>query len=289
MIQCDYRNDFHYPETGIDFHYFNSSYGDLHCHNYWEVFLITKGELYHYINGHTQSLQCGDLFIIRPNDIHKFSQKGSSFSQHLNCMITTKNLQELLEPIFPGLYLSLLNYPDYLQLHISEKEYPRFEEIIDLLYINSTSLSQSALIRFFLLEAIKMFYCKKLLYQTNPVNLYPKKPEWLADLLSKMHSAHYISRPIDALCKSINFSQVHINRLFKSYMGTTIGNYFNQVKLQYACSLLKNTNFTTLEICSRIGFSSLSHFNRIFKKNFQCTPTKFRKTYNNIIPKETLG
>ena len=79
------------------------------------------------------------------------------------------------------------------------------------------------------------------------------------------------------MCEDIAFSQVHINRLFKQYMGTTIGSYFNNIKLKYACKLLETSNFTVLEIASRIGYSSLSHFNRIFKAKFGCTPKEYRQ------------
>lgn len=51
------------------------------------------------------------------------------------------------------------------------------------------------------------------------------------------------------------------------------------LKLLHAQEQLKFTNNTTLKISNKIGFSSLSHFNHIFKKTFHMTPTQYRSQF----------
>jgi len=36
------------------------------------------------------------------------------------------------------------------------------------------------------------------------------------------------------------------------------------------------TDYNTLDICTRIGFDSLSHFNHVFKDFYGITPTEYK-------------
>ena len=50
-----------------------------------------------------------------------------------------------------------------------------------------------------------------------------------------------------------------------------------RVAYEYAKELLATTNLTTLSISSKLHFDSLSHFNHLFKREFNMTPSQYRK------------
>jgi AraC family cel operon transcriptional repressor len=277
---CDYKNDFKKPETGLGFHYFNSNYKDLHTHNYWEIFLITEGRLLQTINNHTMELKKNDCFIIRPKDVHVFNQLNDYTSQHINLMITDKLLQELLDNINPYIYSTLLKYSNYIQLKLSDQEYESLNLLIDQLYHFDKSLPLESIIKIFIIDVVKYAYIDGVIKPKDRATPDEDKPSWIIDLVNKLNSVAYVDQNINTLCQDIPFSQVHINRLFKFYMKKTIGSYFNEVKMKYACRLLETTNFTILDICSRIGYSSLSHFTRAFKEKYKCTPKEFRNLHS---------
>ena len=52
--------------------------------------------------------------------------------------------------------------------------------------------------------------------------------------------------------------------------------YLREIKINYACSLLKTSNLSILDIAIEVGYFALSHFNRIFKDRMGCTPTEYR-------------
>lgn len=60
------------PETGFLYRYIISQSERLvnHYHDYYEVFLVTDGSVYHTVNGVKTLLEKGDLLFIRPDDIH---------------------------------------------------------------------------------------------------------------------------------------------------------------------------------------------------------------------------
>lgn len=45
----------------------------LHTHNHYELFIISEDTAYHLINDSVQTVKKGDLFFIRPNDMHSYS------------------------------------------------------------------------------------------------------------------------------------------------------------------------------------------------------------------------
>ena len=119
----------------------------------------------------------------------------------------------------------------------------------------------------------------------NSVKPDNKYPVWLDDLLQKFNNTSLLCRGINAITEDFYFSQEHICRTFKKFIGMTMTDYLNMKRLDTASSLLVYTNKTVSTICFSLGFQSISYFNKIFKKRFGVFPTQFRK--NNTIPTTT--
>lgn len=68
----------------------------------------------------------------------------------------------------------------------------------------------------------------------------------------------------------------YLSRAFSKEYGDSLIPYINSVRLQAASSLLKNTNLKNYEIAERVGYQSVEHFCRVFKKMTGCTPGEYR-------------
>ncbi len=81
----------------------------------------------------------------------------------------------------------------------------------------------------------------------------------------------------------LGFDPSYFCRLFKSATGATFTEYLNFVRICRAEKLLSRTSKSVLEISEEVGFSSVSYFNRIFKRFKNCPPGTYRSaTYANI-------
>jgi YesN/AraC family two-component response regulator len=67
----------------------------------------------------------------------------------------------------------------------------------------------------------------------------------------------------------------------KVLSGKSINDFILSVRLQKAGTLLKKTEKTVAEIALEVGFSDHSYFSAVFKKQFNTSPTSFRKSHLN--------
>lgn len=74
-----------------------------------------------------------------------------------------------------------------------------------------------------------------------------------------------------------NLSASYFGVLFKQYTGRSFIHYFNQLRMDKAMELLRNSDMKIYEIAEDVGFVSLPYFNRVFKQVMSMTPNEYRK------------
>lgn len=91
--------------------------------------------------------------------------------------------------------------------------------------------------------------------------------------------AHY-SDPttLTILSKVGHTSQFKLNREFKQTFQVTPGQYLTERRLAAARILLKKENLSVLEIALRVGWESITSFNKAFKKAHGMSPLQFKKS-----------
>lgn len=82
---------------------------------------------------------------------------------------------------------------------------------------------------------------------------------------------------IQDVIKYIGYSASRFATLFKQQTGKTPLNYFNQLKIQRSCSLLKNTDMKINQICYKIGIDDSLYFSRLFSKMMGMSPRDYRE------------
>ena len=83
---------------------------------------------------------------------------------------------------------------------------------------------------------------------------------------------------LEEISKFSNLDQFYFCRLFKKATNSTFTEYLNFVRVSKSEKMLSETQQTICEIAYSLGFSSVSYFNKIFKKYKGCTPTQYKKS-----------
>jgi AraC-like DNA-binding protein/ligand-binding sensor protein len=88
------------------------------------------------------------------------------------------------------------------------------------------------------------------------------------------HQADDLS--LSDVAKTVNCSTFYFCKMFKKATGLHFTEYLARVRVEKAKNLLLNPNLRISEIAYEVGFQSLTHFNRIFRRLVGESPTEYR-------------
>ncbi|MBF4492999.1 helix-turn-helix domain-containing protein [Flavobacterium sp. MR2016-29] len=108
--------------------------------------------------------------------------------------------------------------------------------------------------------------------------------KWLAKLLVIIiDNLDNEAFSIEILSNKLFMSPSNLNRKAKALFGFPAIRLLRDIRLQYAAELLMLEKKSITEAASLAGFFDISHLSRVFKQNFNCSPSKY-KDYNNVFP-----
>ena len=99
----------------------------------------------------------------------------------------------------------------------------------------------------------------------------------ISDALEYIHKKYMQPISIGDLADLCHLSVSHFRRIFHEIMGTAPLNYLNSTRIDEACWLLRSTEDSILTISEKVGFHSISSFDRCFVKLMKTSPNIWRK------------
>jgi AraC-like DNA-binding protein/ligand-binding sensor protein len=88
------------------------------------------------------------------------------------------------------------------------------------------------------------------------------------------HQSEEIS--LGQVAKAVNTSTFYFCKMFKKVTGINFTDYLSRLRIEKSKNLLLNPNLRVSEIAFEVGFQSLTHFNRVFKRILGQSPTEYR-------------
>lgn len=173
----------------------------------------------------------------------------------------------------------------------------KFNEIIfDKVLVRSdiiqSTLNELYACRLYLEDYDVSFDCltSELLVETL-VNVPHSHSRRIQNAISQGYFPHFVERAkrilqdrlstdtpsIVELCVELGVSQFHLIRIFKKTTGLSPYQYLNRLRLEKACTLLRVSKKTILEVAHQVGVLDISNFNYYFKRMTGVSPLKYRK------------
>ena len=96
----------------------------------------------------------------------------------------------------------------------------------------------------------------------------------------KKYTDSFFENPItlDSLAEALGYSKYHISRILNSN-GVSFNEMLNARRIKAAETMLRDNNSAVTQIAFNAGFTSITTFNRVFRKIKGCTPSEFREMY----------
>lgn len=262
-----------------------------HSHAFFEMFYVYSGSCTEEICGNKITFSEGDLSIISPNTKHSISVFDDSIV--INVLIRKSTFNET--------FFELLKGGNILSLFFTEILYEKRHKNCLTFHTGSDENLRNVLLAMLNEFICKNKYSNKLvnsllvvffgyLLQNHENNVethlqIKEESSLITEILTYIED-NYSTITLEELCKTFHFSIAYLSKLIKKSTGLNFTSIITNIKLKKACVMLKSTNISIKDISENVGYSSQEHFIRTFKKNFDISPTQYRKagTLKNAQP-----
>lgn len=92
---------------------------------------------------------------------------------------------------------------------------------------------------------------------------------------------HHIG--LEEIAALAGLSPSHCAKKFRCTEGLSLGRFINRRRLVQACVVLRNESTALSQVALGLGFSSQSHFTRLFSDHTGMTPAKYRKIFKRVV------
>ncbi len=261
--------------TGFTYRYVFSEteYFRPHFHDYFELFLMLEGNAVHMVNGAEIPLKKGCLVFIRPFDTHDYlCVDGKPFSM-LNIAFSEKTCKMLFDFLGRGFKKSHL-LGSFLppEIQLSDYEFERMSKLMN----NVSALDPAdhggieTAFRVLLFNVFTRYF-------SETVETQEDIPLWLEEMCNTVKKDGNFTKGSEFFFSLSDKSREHISRCVKKYMGVTVTEYINSLRLNFIANMLRNSNHSISEIIFESGFNNISWASEQFKEKYGMTMSEYRK------------
>ena len=86
---------------------------------------------------------------------------------------------------------------------------------------------------------------------------------------------------LEDLAKETELTPNYLATIFKQETGLTVVEYLTRFRIESACALLSQTEYTYLQIALSLGFCTQSYFTKVFREYVGCTPRVYRQQHTD--------
>ncbi|HHV96059.1 MAG TPA: helix-turn-helix transcriptional regulator [Clostridiaceae bacterium] len=271
---------------------------NVHTHDYMQIWYVKKGCIKHTVEGKSNILVKGTIFIIPPFAVHKVEPVDDIEGEDVNiigCEFVTDFINEsiiynlddpsinsslfdfaYLEPflvstedIKPGLLLTgnvqskveaLLE--DMLYEFTNEEKYYEIHIKADLLK---------------LLAIISREYEKK--DNEKGLQVFYRYRDAINNTIKHIDENYNMDFNLEDASRMAMMSPAYFSFIFKQITGKTFVEYKNTLRIAKAIDLMKDPNLSITDICYTVGFNDTAYFSKIFKKHTGISPSQYRKLF----------
>lgn len=253
------------------------NYYHHHNNDSYEIFLFLKGNLNFHIEQSCYHLNRGDLFIMRPDELHRAINLDNSVYERVTVNIRTTLVDKLSSPktcLTDCFYNRPFGKDNLKQLN---------EQEISNIILLAHKLNEAVCSEGYGSDVLIGAYLTELLVQVNLIyqnkadsNVRNFMPPLIVDVMKYIEEHLTETITLKALSAHCFHNGAYISRKFKEVTGITIQQYINNKRITLARNYLSDGK-SLIEACHLSGFHDYSNFYRAFTKQVGCAPNKYRK------------
>jgi AraC-type DNA-binding domain-containing proteins len=275
----------------ISFHYFEFAKGYVfegEQHDFWELLYVDKGSVEVRADEQTHQLEQGMIIFHKPGEFH--TVKVDNQHKPPNLFVLSFECASPCMELFENRVLQLGTKERNLLSLLLQEGFHSFAPPYDKSDIHELVTREDAP---FASEQAMRNYLETLLIQLiryqddnerttirRPASFQTEKAELQAAerIIAFMRGHLSEQLTLDMLCKELHLGKSRLKEVFHAQAGIGPMDYFKQLKIEEAKTLIREQQYNMTEIAAMLGYSSIHYFSRDFKKATGMPPSDYART-----------
>lgn len=246
----------------------NDNMSEPHYHEFFELYYLEGGERYNVIENELAIMKAGDFMLFAPYMMHhSYGRENIPFKR----IVLYFDASEIESK---HIYHRLISSCGFYHSDRGSVSFS-VHRILEMLLAEEDSTAVfSTEYKRILLNLLIITILRQT--KPEPENIHVNR---INQIIHFIHNNYKDVITLEILSKKFFISKYHLSREFKKITHKTVVQYINSTRIMNAQRKIMETKKTLTEISSETGFSSLTHFNRVFKSETNQNPSEFRKIY----------
>ncbi len=250
----------------------------LHYHNCLEIGYCYEGNGLFFIDDMIVPFSSGDASIIARDQIHIAQSSQDQPGKWRFVHLDTEQLISEFGINCIKIISSAMQSVKAVNNILTAKQYPHINKLVAEIIQETVNQEEEYLsvVKGLMLALLTRISRIKGVRKPQPVR-NRKNLERVASALNFISENYMKNIDIDELSFLCNTSISNFRKLFISAVGHSPSEYLYSVRIKMACLLLRSPDLTILDVSLKVGYSTLSSFNRHFKRIMNVTPREWRR------------
>ena len=263
-----------------------------HFHHFFEITHVVKGTCTFAFEGERATLSEGDLCIVSP-------MSGHSLPLEPGCVALSVMVRR---STFDLLFRSLLTQKDLMSLFFRSSLYETRRANYILLKTGNDPLTNQTLKELIYecnmedsysndcaVSLLTLYLARGLRAASNAVTLYRyegySEKDFDFSLVINYIQQNYQTVTLSSLASTFHFSETYLSKLIHKKLNQSFTDVLRTLKMTHAIEYLMNTSMKIREIADAVGYDSVDHFSRTFRRVYGMPPQEYKKQHAGETPR----
>jgi AraC family L-rhamnose operon transcriptional activator RhaR len=259
----------------------------LHSHDFIEFAYVAEGKGFHHIEDEVHPVYKGQLFVIPVGVSHVFRPTSPSASKSplivYNCVFTPPTIDRILEITADeqiAAHLATLKSRSSYGYSVNdqdgsiEKLFLKLHQEYLLPRVGSFTYLHTLLLQL-IVDTYRIQ--SNAPFQVNPQKEATPTNQPLVQVLQYIETNYMENITLSSLADLCQWSERHLQRLFKLHTGQTFRSYLQNVRIQKSCEALRTTTNKITSIAEAVGYKDMDSFIGVFRRIVGKSPRVYRQ------------
>lgn len=250
-------------------------------HDFWEFLYVDKGEVDVMADSERHRLSQGSIIFHKPNEFHSIHANRVKAP---NLIVMSFECDSEAMRQFENRIIALDDEERNLLAQIVKEGTNafRFPSTVPLIRRDDAELGSEQLVKLYLeIFLVKLLRKTSRSCDNKPQSFAPREKQDDTTVRAMMA---YMREKLDAklsladMSEALHVSKTRLKELFKRKTGFTVMEYRAKLRIDQAKTSIREQAHNMTEISQSLGFGSVHHFSKAFKKSTGMSPSEYAKS-----------